>query len=284
MANDNITISINGDSTNFEKSIKKCEDLISQLKTAGIKACQTIGSASELAANTISEASTSALETVSASVSKLVPEATALPKSMDVISIIKDLSDIIDTFSKAMDAAKKLFKVISDHPFITFATAITGTVVALAYFISKTPDAVKNAGELTDAEKKLCDEARNAAKAADEMKESLEKAAQDNKGEYDYYQGLWQELQGIVDQNGKVKDGYEDRAAFITNELGGYCETEIELVNGVVLKWGELQGTIEETLKIQRGANLLSAYEGKYNEAISKKTKLLQIMPRHLQR
>lgn len=64
----------------------------------------------------------------------------------------------------------------------------------------------------------------------DKRNESVNKATSENQ----YYDNLWEELKKIVDENGKVNEGYEDRAKFITTKLGDLTGTEITLNDNVI--------------------------------------------------
>lgn len=100
----------------------------------------------------------------------------------------------------------------------------------------------------------------------------IKAAVEANNSKYTYYEGLWKELKKIVDENGRVKKGYEDHAKYITTELSKAMgkDGEIGIVDGVVQKWKELKGTIESTLKLEQAKSMLSSYEGSYDEAVTK--------------
>ena len=98
--------------------------------------------------------------------------------------------------------------------------------------------------------------------------------------EYGHYQQLWDELQGIVDQNGKVKAGYEDRAAFITSTLSEALGVEIEMTDGTIQKYSELSQSIDQIIQKKKAEALMSAYEDDYTEAIKKQNEAAKEMSR----
>lgn len=142
------------------------------------------------------------------------------------------------------------------------ATAIGGVALAISQNSFAVPadvqEHINKIEELGDAYKNT----HNDIKAAVEA----------NNSKYTYYEGLWKELKKIVDENGRVKKGYEDHAKFITTELSEAMgeNGEIGIVDGVVQKWKELKGTIESTLKLEQAKSMLSSYEGSYDEAVTK--------------
>lgn len=102
----------------------------------------------------------------------------------------------------------------------------------------------------------------------DKRNESVNKATSENQ----YYDNLWEELKKIVDENGKVNEGYEDRAKFITTKLGNLTGTEITLNDNVIENYKELRDTIQEVIDKKKANNILSAYESNYNEAVTNKS------------
>lgn len=79
---------------------------------------------------------------------------------------------------------------------------------------------------------------------------------------------LWKELQNITDENGKVKAGYEDRAAFIAGELSRTLGMEIDLTGGVIQNYQDLQSEIDNLIEKKRAEAILNAYQESYTKAI----------------
>ena len=87
-------------------------------------------------------------------------------------------------------------------------------------------------------------------------------------GEMEYYQNLADELKTLVDENGNVKKGYEDRVAFITSELSKATGIEIEQIDGVIQNYQTLRSEIDKTLEKKKAQILLDSQETLYKEAI----------------
>lgn len=79
---------------------------------------------------------------------------------------------------------------------------------------------------------------------------------------------LYKELQGLVDENGKVKKGYEDRVNFITGELEEATGIEINQIDGVIQEYDKLQDKIAETIQKQRAEIFQKNYTDMYSEAL----------------
>lgn len=151
--------------------------------------------------------------------------------------------------------------------------AVTAVVAALAAAIGGVALALQqNSFSLPADVQEHIDKVNELSDAYTSTHESIKKAADDNTSKYSYYEGLWDEMQKIVDQNGEIKDGYEEHAQFIANELSEAMgeNGEIKIVDGVVEKWKELKGTVEDTLKLQQAKSMLSSYEDSYSEAVTK--------------
>ena len=94
----------------------------------------------------------------------------------------------------------------------------------------------------------LAENARQVRETQQARQESINGIGQ----EYGHYQQLWDELQQNVDANGKVKDGYEERAAFITSTLSNALGVEITMTDGVIDKYGELKESIDSLIEKKR--------------------------------
>ena len=88
--------------------------------------------------------------------------------------------------------------------------------------------------------------------------------------EYDYYRDLSKELDTIVDKNGKIKEGYEDRAKVITNELSKALGIEIDINGNIIQSYKDLQTEIKNTTLLKQGQALIEENNDKYKEAVKK--------------
>lgn len=80
---------------------------------------------------------------------------------------------------------------------------------------------------------------------------------------------LWQELQKITDENGKVKSGYEERAKVVTSALSKALGTEINLNGDVVQGYKDIQSEIDNLIRKKKAEAIMSAQEEAYTEAFS---------------
>lgn len=86
---------------------------------------------------------------------------------------------------------------------------------------------------------------------------------------------LRDELSKLVDENGKVKKGYESRVQFILNQLNDALGTEYELNGDLIDSYNELEDSIDDVIAKKQAQLILEANEEKYKEAIANKDQLM---------
>lgn len=163
--------------------------------------------------------------------------------------------------------------VMAANPIRLVVTA----VAALAAGIGVYSLMQKDAESATDkANKKLAEQAETIR----ETQAARQEEVAGIQTQFGHYQQLWDELQGIVDQNGKIKEGYEERAAFITSTLSEALGIEIETTDGVIQKYGELTQSIDQVIQKKKAEAILSAYEDDYTTAIKNQAQAAQEVAR----
>lgn len=157
------------------------------------------------------------------------------------------------------------------NPWGWVALAVAG-VGALTYAIIDNyetyDEAVEKAAALTEEEQKLRDATQEVVDKYNDWKTAKDTALNNKDTEFNYYSELKTELDGIVDSNGNIKTGYEERAAFITEKLAGVTGIELEIVDGQIQKYGELKTAIDEVLQKKKAEAYLGAAQSSYNEAM----------------
>lgn len=135
-------------------------------------------------------------------------------------------------------------------------------------------------GWRTEGEK-LRDDAKKNKKAVDEHIESIHQERQaviDNANSQiqyiDYVEKLSNELKGLVDEEGNVKAGLEERAKFILGQLNDAMGTEYELIDGQIKGYGELSKSISDVIQKKKAEIVLQAYEEEYANAIKRQADL----------
>ena len=123
---------------------------------------------------------------------------------------------------------------------------------------------------------KLIKTLNKAEKAWKKVTDAKEDALKQGAQEIIDIQGLKLELDSLVDANGRVKEGYEDRAAFVAGELSKATGMEIEMVDGVIQSYDELGAAIDEYISKRRAEIALEAGADAYAAAIQGRKDLEQ--------
>ena len=84
---------------------------------------------------------------------------------------------------------------------------------------------------------------------------------------------LTKELDNLIDENGKVKDGYKDRVDFILNQLNTALGTEYKLTGDVISNYKDLKKSVEDLIKTKKINAVLESEEALYNDGIKNKAK-----------
>lgn len=194
-------------------------------------------------------------------------------KATKIVTEIKNLWGAYKSLKAATDAAKISQEGLNTAQKANLWGLVAGLVVGAIgeiWAFSEANDSAKQSQEeLNEAQEKAKEEIKELKDANDEYVQSKKDAASEVENEFQYYDDLWGELQGIVDQNGKVKKGYEDRAKFITNELSRVTGDEITWNGNVIQSYKDLKGSMDDALESKKALAMLSALEEPYQTAVS---------------
>jgi phage-related minor tail protein len=194
-------------------------------------------------------------------------------KATKIVTEIKNLWGAYKSLKAATDAAKISQEGLNTAQKANLWGLVAGLVVGAIgeiWAFSEANDSAKQSQEeLNEAQEKAKEEIKELKDANDEYVQSKKNAAAEVESEFQYYDNLWGELQGIVDQNGKVKKGYEDRAKFITNELSRVTNDEITWNGNVIQSYKDLKGSMDKALESKKALAMLSALEEPYQTAVS---------------
>ncbi|MBQ7794708.1 MAG: phage tail tape measure protein, partial [Clostridia bacterium] len=204
------------------------------------------------------------------------------------------LSELVQTATKAITAIDKFTQSTAGDILVgavaaiasatvgytAFAGAVKIATVAQAAFNAvqtASPIGLATAGVLAAVaagkvlENALYGEIRALEKEKEAYAESRTAAienAEANALEIQRAQALASELDKVVDANGKVKDGYEDRVEYILGELKEATGEEYKLVDGTISKYDELKQSIHEVLKAKEMEALSKGVSENYSTAV----------------
>lgn len=194
-------------------------------------------------------------------------------KTTAVVSGVQSLIGAYKSLRTATETAKiaqEGLNLAQKSNAIGIIVGLAATLVGSLWSIASANDEAKESQDkLNEAHEQAQEEIKELKDANDEYVQSKKDAASEVDSEFQYYDNLWDELQGIVDQNGKVKKGYEDRAKFITNELSRVTGDEITWNGNVIQSYKDLKGSMDKALESKKALAMLSALEEPYQTAVS---------------
>lgn len=190
----------------------------------------------------------------------------------------KAVTGVQGIISSITSAFSGLNTVLMANPIaatIGLITAALGGIMAIDNAVSSRiqEDAAAFAA-LSAEEQEAIDRTREYIDTWEEVKNTANDRAEAAEAEYGHYKQLSDELKTIVDENGKIKDGYEERAKVITTTLSDALGIEIEIVEGQIKGYQELQAEIDKTIEKKLAEAQLDAYRDQYNEALEKRNQL----------
>ncbi len=173
----------------------------------------------------------------------------------------------VTTSLKLLTAAQAAFNAVQMANPVGLAVAgVAALATGLGVLYAKTTEntrAIKeNANEAIRAAEKV-------SQAYADRAESAKKSYQSQTVEIDISKKLLEELDKIVDEKGKVKEGYEKRAEFIMGELSKATGQEITLADLAKGKYQELKKSIEDVIQAKKAEIWLNANQESYASALS---------------
>lgn len=173
---------------------------------------------------------------------------------------------VTTTSTSVNTLASFLTKVISPTGLAT--AAVIAFTAAMVYHIKKTQEASKLAKEYSDSMADL-------KSSAEEYNKNIDDGTSSELAHITRVKALKDELSKIVDENGKVKKGYEERVSYILNELNGALGTEYNLNGNVISSYKELQENIDKTISKKKAEVILAASAKKWENAYNNQSEAL---------
>lgn len=200
---------------------------------------------------------------------KLVSTIGGVSKGIGIfIQAIEVMNGNLNTTSSAVNNLAGFMTKLSS-PLGTVGVALGTVSLAIGVMATKYNLAIAKTEELRKA-------SEDSLKIYNDTTNAINSNIQAQLNEADNCKILKEELEKIVDENGKIKTGYEARAQVITNELSKSLGTEISITENVIDKYKDLQNEIDNLILKKKSETILSGYQDKWSNAIEKRTQKTQ--------
>lgn len=193
-----------------------------------------------------------------------------------VTSILTTITTAIGTVSTAIKTLQVGMLALSANPITLIATAVGVLAGAMIYAQSQSNTLYHSIADLTDEQQKLNDAAKEYNAYIGNFVASNQEVITSIDTQYASEKALLEELKGITDENGKVKERYQERAGVIVNELAEAFGIEITYQDGVIAKYDEVMAKIDEVIEKKKAEALLSAGQDEYTQALSEQKEMYE--------
>lgn len=185
-------------------------------------------------------------------------------------TLIKTLGYLKNGVGTATGTAAKLATAIKGtiSPVGLLTAGIGAAAVGFALYQKHVHDATAESRAYKESTEELRDQISREIESINAVRQATDDKTAANLSELEYARSLNEELKTIVDENGKVKAGYEERATYITGELSKATGIEIQNNNGVIESYKEIQKQIEATINRKKVETIIAGSEEKMAEAI----------------
>lgn len=166
---------------------------------------------------------------------------------------------------KETTAAQKVLDLIQKvSPWGLVLAGITALTIALAAYALATKKAKEPVDILTKEERELMAAADEAAQAFRDQKKATDEALGDIAAQMEHTKKLAEELTGLADASGKVKEKDQERVRFILNELNEALGKEYKLVDGIIQQYDELESSVHNVIQAKLANSLVEAADADY--------------------
>lgn len=188
--------------------------------------------------------------------------------------LVAGIGPAIKVFGKLVGFIGKL--MTGAVPLLNIVGALTGAYIGVAAAAQAMTEAHNNE---IKAQFALSEETRNTITAQQELVQGrqdliasveAEKAATDE--QIATAQGLIEQYNALIDENGKIKEGSEGLAETILNQLAAALGLEYDQVVGLIEENGKFGTSIDQTIEKIRQRAEMAAYEELYTDAVKRKT------------
>lgn len=176
-----------------------------------------------------------------------------------------------------MTAAQTAYNaVVAACPLGLLITGAAALTIGLISLLSATEEESEGMREFRKRLEETTDSINQQAEARKSMKETAQESINQSLSEMDYTDSLIRKLQELCDANGQVKDGYENRAKALAEQINNVIPDAIQLTEKEGQAYVQTADNLELLMEKKRVNALMNAKEEAYTEAIRNQTEAMQ--------
>lgn len=204
-----------------------------------------------------------------------------------VISLLKTTAGLmtavfainkVSNFTKSIQTVAPAIQSFLTNPIGLAVAAVAGLTAATVAYMSAQKAAIEDTYGLTAAEEDLIDAIEDMTGAYEDSEKARKDAMDSVSAEWSYVEELKEEYNSLLDSNGQVVEGYEDRANFILTTLSDALGIELDALAEEIEANGELGASIDELIQKRKAEAMLAANEAAYTEALQNRTEAFENM------
>jgi chromosome segregation ATPase len=242
-------------------------DTIEQVKQQFTTSAAELGAAVMTTLQPLIEKALGWVDDITEKMRSLSPE--EMEVALQVIAITAAIGPLLTAGGKVLGG----MSLIMAHPLIAGGVLLGGLLAAA---IMDTYEHTEKWGDYT---RTTSDELNDLNGRIDASREALDKARESRENniekiesEWDHTKKLKKELDGLVDENGRVKKGYENRAKFIVGKLSDALDMEIKYNDGIIEGYQDISAEIDNMIETRKRAAIMAAFEEEYQTAVKNST------------
>lgn len=231
-----------------------------------------------------------AIDYVSEHLDEIVEHAKPIAAAIAAAFAVKKLNDFATTAVSTVKTVKTVFMALnSSNPLGWIAigvSALVGLEMALRSMSSKHQAYLQGitdkAAEIPTELQKSIDATNEFADSWDNIKKNMDSNFTTESFDYESVVKLKDSLGELINADGTIKAGAEQKVSDIIDQLNQYADTGLTVSDGVIQKNGEvvasydqISDSIDKVIEKQHAQNLLSVAEQGYQEALGSQQQLL---------
>ena len=176
-----------------------------------------------------------------------------------------------------MTAAQTAYNaVVAACPLGLLIAGAAALTIGLVSLLSATEEESEGMREFRKRLEETTDSINQQAEARKSMKETAQESINQSLSEMAYTDSLIRQLQQLCDANGQVKDGYENRAKALAEQINSVIPNAISLTEKEGQAYVQTADNLELLMEKKRVNALLNAKEEAYTAAIQNQTEAMQ--------